>query len=84
MKAHNPQISNKEIRNFLASNEIFTRFKQHRKARHYSPIYVYSARELFQADVIFFTDSEMVKVNKDIDIYSAVLIVLPKWLGFIP
>ena len=63
VKAHNPLISNKEIRNFLASNEIFTRFKQHRKGRHYSPIYVYSVCELFQADVIFFTDSEMVKVN---------------------
>ena len=63
VKDYNRELSKNEIRDFLASNDIFTRFKQHRKSRRYSPIYVYSRRELFQADVIFFTDPEMVKAN---------------------
>ena len=32
---------------------------QHLKAKKYSPIYVYNKRELFQADVVFFTESDM-------------------------
>ena len=42
---------------------IYTRFKQHRKPRKYSPIYMYSRRELFQSDVVFFTNKDMVEVN---------------------
>ena len=60
---HNPRIGKAKVNEFLHRNEIFTRFKQHRKARKYSPIYVYNKRELFQADVVFFTDSDMVNVN---------------------
>ena len=63
VKDNNPNFTKGEINQFLASNEIFTRFKQHRKNTKFSPIYVYSRRELFQADVIFFTDAEMVKAN---------------------
>ena len=38
---YNPEIRLKEIQNFLDKNDIYSRFKQHRKARKYSPIYVY-------------------------------------------
>ena len=81
---YNPEIRLKEIQNFLDKNDIYSRFKQHRKARKYSPIYVYKKRELFQADVVFFTDSDMVKANNGykylftcIDCFSKMAWVFP-------
>ena len=47
----------------LKNNNIYSRFKQHRKSKKYSPIYVYRKRELFQSDVVFFTNKEFVDVN---------------------
>ena len=44
-------------------NDIYTRFKQHRKPKHYSPIYVKRKRELFQCDTTFFTADALVEVN---------------------
>lgn len=58
-----PDLSEKDISKFLDKNDIYTRFKQHRKTKKYSPIYVFKKRELFQADVVFFTDKDMVKDN---------------------
>ena len=63
VKEHNRELKNEDIENFLSKNEIYTRFKQHRKASQYSPIYVYRKRELFQADVVFFTN-EIKKYEK--------------------
>ena len=47
----------------LSYNDIYTRFKQHRRSKKYSPIYVYKKRELFQSDVVFFTNKELVEAN---------------------
>ena len=47
----------------LKNNDIYTKFKQHKKSKKYSPIYLYRKRELFQSDVIFFTNEEFVDVN---------------------
>ena len=63
LKAHNPDTDRRTISALLSKNEIYSRFKQHRKRRIYSPIYVYRKRELFQADVVFFTDEDMLKTN---------------------
>ena len=63
IKSHNPEFSQEEINDFLNKSEVYSRFQKHRKARKYSPIFVYTKRELFQADVVFFTDPAMVKVN---------------------
>ena len=63
VKEHNRELKNEDIENFLSKNEIYTRFKQHRKASQYSPIYVYRKRELFQADVVFFTNENIVAEN---------------------
>ena len=63
VKEHNPEVDRGEISSMLSKNEIYSRFKHHRKQRIYSPIYVYRKRELFQADVIFFTDGDMLSVN---------------------
>ena len=47
----------------LKNNDIYSRFKSHRKSKKYSPIYVYRKRELFQSDVVFFTNKEFVDAN---------------------
>lgn len=47
----------------FSKNDIYTRFKQHRKPKSYSPIYVYKKRELFQSDTVFFTNNELVEAN---------------------
>ena len=58
-----PDVKHKEIKQFLTQNEIYTRFRDHRKPLKYSPIYVYRKRELFQADVVFFTNKHFVDNN---------------------
>ena len=52
-----------DVNKTLEKSDIYTRFKQHRKPKKYSPIYVYRKRELFQSDVVFFTNKEMVQAN---------------------
>ena len=63
VKEHNPTLRKEAISEYLDGNDIYTRFKQHRNTKKFSPIYVFRKRELFQADVVFFTDKDMVKVN---------------------
>lgn len=63
IKEHNRDLESDRVTTFLNKNEIYSRFKQHKKARRYSPIYVYRKRELFQADVVFFTNSQLVEQN---------------------
>ena len=47
----------------LHKSDVYSRFKQHRHAKSFSPIYVYKKRELFQSDVVFFTRPELVEAN---------------------
>ena len=68
----------------LRDNDIYSRFKQHRKSKKFSPIYVYKKRELFQSDVIFFTNKEFVDVNRGykylfttIDVFTKMAWVYP-------
>lgn len=63
VRKHFPTVKKSEIENFFGKNDIYSRFKQHRRSRTFSPIYVYKKRELFQADVVFFTDPDMQAVN---------------------
>ena len=56
-------FSKKKVENELSKSDIYTCFKQHRKPRKYSPIYVYNKHELFQSDVVFFTNKKMVEEN---------------------
>ena len=74
----------KEIDETLSKSDIYTRFKQHKKPRKYSPIYVYSRRELFQSDVVFFTNKDMVAANNGyrylfttIDVFTKMAWVYP-------
>ena len=50
------------VDDIISKSYIYTRFKQHRKLKNYSPIFVYSRRELFQSDVVFFTNKDMIEV----------------------
>ena len=59
----NIKASKEEIAHNLRKNDIYTRYKQYKKPRKYSPIYVYKRRELFQADLIAFTNPEYIKAN---------------------
>ena len=52
-----------EISKNLSKNDIYTRYKQYKRPRKYSPIYVYKPRELFQADLVAFTNPEYIKAN---------------------
>ena len=68
----------------MTYNDIYTRFKQHKRSKYYSPIYVYKKRELFQSDVVFFTNDDLVKVNNGykylfttIDVFTKMAWVYP-------
>ena len=67
-----------------SKSDIYTRFKQHRKPKKHSPIYVYNRRELFQSDVVFFTNKDMVEANNGykylfttIDVFTKMAWVYP-------
>ena len=56
-------FNKKEVDKTLHESDIYTRFQQHKKPRKFSPIYVYRKRELFQSDVVFFTNQDMINAN---------------------
>ena len=64
-----PDLKLKEVDTFLTQNEIYTRFREHRKSSKYSPIYVYRKRELFQADVVFLQTNILWTTTMAISIY---------------
>ena len=57
------KISKKDIKKILAESKVYTSYKKYIKPKKFSPIYVYSLRELWQADTVFFTHPEMIKTN---------------------
>ena len=74
----------REVDKALEENDTFTQFKQYRKPKSYSPIYVYKKRELFQSDVVFFSRKELVEVNDGykylfttIDVFSKMAWIYP-------
>ena len=74
----------RKVNDIISKSDIYTRFKQHRKPRKYSPVYVYSRRELFQSDVVFFTNKDMVEANNGfrylfttIDVFTKMVWVYP-------
>ena len=73
-----------EVDEALAKSNVYTRFKQHRKPKRFSPIYVYRKRELFQSDVVFFTNKDLVSANggykyllTTIDVFTKMVWVYP-------
>ena len=51
---HFGKRNKKIIQDALDENDIYSRFKQFKKLRYYSPVYVYRKRQLLQADIVFF------------------------------
>ena len=47
----------------LRASDIYSRFLQYKKPRRYSPIYVDNKRDLFQCDLIAFTNNELAENN---------------------
>ena len=74
-------VNKKEVDKTLDHSDIYTRFKQHKKPRKFSPIYVNRKRELFQSDVVFFTNKDMVKANDGYKYSFTTVDVFKKWLG---
>ena len=42
-------------------SDTYSKFKQYKKSKKYSPIYVYKKRELLQSDVVFFYKTRVSK-----------------------
>ena len=77
-------VGKKKADDIVTRSDIYTRFKQHRKPKKYSPIYVYNRHELFQSDVVFFTNRDMVEANNGyrylfttIDVFTKMAWVYP-------
>ena len=51
------------IEKSLRASDIYSRFLQYKKPRRYSPVYVDNIRELFQCDLIAFTNKELADIN---------------------
>ena len=73
-----------KVNDIMSKSDVYSRFKQHRKPKKYSPIYVYRRHELFQSDVVFFTNKDMVEVNNGykylfttIDVFTKMVWVYP-------
>ena len=79
-----PNINKKEINKILSASDIYTKYKQYSKPRKYSPIYVRNKRELFQCDLISFTQNNLPQENDGfkhlfttIDVFSKMAWVYP-------
>lgn len=80
----NLKLTEEEINKNLKSSDIYTRYKQYKKPRKYSPIYVYKRRELFQADLIAFTNPEYIKANDGYKYLFTVIDVFTKFAWVYP
>ena len=74
----------KDVDKALQKSDIYTRFKQHRRAKTFSPIYVYKKRELFQSDTVFFTRPELVEANHGCKYLFTTIDVFTKMAGVYP
>ena len=79
-----PNINKKDIDKVLSSSDIYTKYKLYSKPRKYSPIFVRNKRELFQCDLISFTQNNLPQENEDfkhlfttIDVFSKMAWVYP-------
>ena len=75
-------VDKNKIDNAFNTSDIYSRFKQHKKSKTYSPIYVRRKRELFQCDTTFFIADKLVEAN-DGYAFCVLLMSLPKWHGYI-
>ena len=79
-----PNINKKDIDKALSTSDVYTKYKLYSKPRKYSPIFVRNKRELFQCDLISFTQNNLPQDNDDfkhlfttIDVFSKMAWVYP-------
>lgn len=53
----------KEIDREFGKIDIFSRFSEYKKLRHFTPTYVYRKRELMQVDTVYFREQSLVQAN---------------------
>ena len=73
-----------KIDNAFKTSHIYSRFKQHKKAKTYSPIYVRRKRELLQCDTTFFTAERLVEANNGYAYLLCVIDVFTKMAWVYP
>ena len=77
-------VDKNEIDNAFKTSDIYSRFKQHKKSKTYSPIYVRRKRELFQCDTTFFTAEKLVEANNGYAYLLCVIDVFTKMAWVYP
>lgn len=77
-------LSKSVIDEEFKKNDIYSRFHQYRKSKHYNPTYVYKKRDQFQADCIFFKDALMMKATGNTAYLLVVIDVFTKYVWLFP
>ena len=83
-KYYKNDISKRTINNQFKKNDIYTKFKQYRKARTHNPIYVYRKREQFQADCVKFPDPLMLQATENVGYLLVVIDIFTKYVWLFP
>ena len=68
----------------LLHNDIYTQFFQHKRPKSYTPVYVWSKRELFECDTAYFADKNMVKENNGFKYLLCIIDVFSKYVYLYP
>ena len=80
-----PKVPRKQLDKTLAESASYSKFKQYKKTKT-SPIYVMQKRQLFQADLAFFTAPHLVEQNRGMRYLLVIIDAFTKkiWLSAIP
>ena len=81
-RAH-PNVSRKELNRNLAQSDSYSKFKQYKKIKT-SPVYVWKKRELFQADLAFFTNPQLVEATGGIKYLLVIIDCFTKKIWLYP
>ena len=76
-------IPSKKLRNILSKSDTYTKFRRYRKPK-FPPIKVYKQFELFEMDLIFFTDKGMSEENDGFQYAICVIDCFTKYAWVIP
>ena len=74
----------KDIDDEFKRNDIYSRFKQYKRAKHHNPVYVYKKREQFQADCIKFGDPLMLEATNQTTHLLVVIDIYTKYVWLYP
>ena len=81
---HYKNLSKVQIDEEFKKNDIYTRFRQYKRAKKHNPVYVYRKREQFQADVIKFTDQSMLRASGNVANLLVIIDVFTKYVFLYP